>query len=724
MKKNKTSLYILLFSIHGLIRSNNVEMGRDADTGGQVKYVLELAHALANRPEVAQVDLFTRWIQDRNLSRDYSVEIEPISSKARIVRIPCGGGKYIRKELLWPHMDEYVDKTLKFLKKEPLEPNIFHGHYADGGYVAMTLASMFGAPFVFTGHSLGQNKRQKLMESGMTSEDINKKFHMNRRLEVEEKVLTCADLVISSTRQEITNQYGLYKNKDCPKFIVNPPGLELDRFFPYYEEQIGKIKDESYRQAKVAILNELHRFFMNPDKPLILALNRPEKRKNIAALIQAFGENKELQAMANLAVFLGIRRDISEMEENEKGVLTEALLLMDKYDLYGKMACPKKHDFTFEVPELYRITAESKGVFVNPAMTEPFGLTLLEAGACGAPIVATNDGGPVDIIGNCKNGILVDVLDPGNINVAIKKIIADEELWKQFSTNGINNVRKYYAWGAHIDRYLEAIIKLTRASTKTPLTVKAATPVAKRLIKLNKIIVADIDNTLIGDADSLNEFMALLRKHHHDIGFAVATGRTIESAIDHLTEHNVDPPDIFISSIGSQIYYEGLKAPDIGWATHINQKWQKERIKKLLASLDFLVPQKNDFEGQFKISYFMDPNENHIKKIHDLLTTNRCHYNLIYSHGAFLDILPQRASKGKAIRYISYKWGIPLENFLVCGDSGNDEEMLKGDPKGVVVGNYCAELEKLKGKRGIYFANEKYAAGILEGIRHYKFLGE
>ena len=60
MPKEKTGLYILLFSIHGLIRSHDLEMGRDADTGGQVKYVLELARNLASRPEVYQVDLFTR----------------------------------------------------------------------------------------------------------------------------------------------------------------------------------------------------------------------------------------------------------------------------------------------------------------------------------------------------------------------------------------------------------------------------------------------------------------------------------------------------------------------------------------------------------------------------------------------------------------------------------------------------------------------------------------
>jgi len=154
-------LYIQMFSIHGLVRSENLELGRDADTGGQVKYVIELANQLSEREEVRQVDLFTRQIKDKKVSEDYGKAIEKINDKFRIARIRCGGLKYIRKELLWPHMDEYVDKTVKFIKKENQVPDIVHGHYADAGYVAMELAKIFGLPLVFTGHSMGRSKFQK-----------------------------------------------------------------------------------------------------------------------------------------------------------------------------------------------------------------------------------------------------------------------------------------------------------------------------------------------------------------------------------------------------------------------------------------------------------------------------------------------------------------------------------------------------------------------------------
>ena len=148
----RKGLYIQMFSIHGLVRAENMEMGRDADTGGQIKYVVELGRHLSRHPAVARVDLFTRLISDRIVSGDYSVAEDPVEEKFRIVRVQCGGKKYMRKELLWPHLDEYIDKTIKFIKRGGMIPDVVHGHYADAGYVAMHLSSFFGVPLVFTGH--------------------------------------------------------------------------------------------------------------------------------------------------------------------------------------------------------------------------------------------------------------------------------------------------------------------------------------------------------------------------------------------------------------------------------------------------------------------------------------------------------------------------------------------------------------------------------------------
>lgn len=714
-----------MFSIHGLLRSENLELGRDADTGGQINYVLELARHLSARDDIGRVDLFTRLVADKQVSSDYCKSVEVVNDKFRIVRIQCGGRKYMRKELLWPHLAEYTDKTIKFCKREKVIPDIVHGHYPDAGYVASQLSSIFGLPFIYTGHSLGRSKLHKLLNDGMSRAEINRKFKIDQRIETEEEILAGADLVITSTRHEIDEQYGLYRNKKAPRYEVIPPGIDIDKFYPFYHDMLeDSEKSENAKYAQASMLNELNRFFSHPNKPMILALCRPDKRKNISGLIRAFGEDLALQAMANLAIFAGIRKDIDTMEDNEREVLTRMLLLMDKFDLYGKMAIPKKHDFEFEVPALYRIAAEKRGVFINPALTEPFGITLLEASATGLPIVATNDGGPNDIVRNCDNGILVDPTQPAAIAEALRKIITDNALWESYSKNGIINVQKHYTWRSHARVYSEKVKEIaadSKASDMKPAKPKDA--IGRRLLKLNYFIIADIDNTLIGEDNSqLEALLKILKDNRQNIGFGVATGRTSESARNILKQYKIPTPDVLITSVGSAIFYGSDKNPGRGWPSHIAHKWNRDKIEKLLRQFPFLTLQEKEAQRKYKISYYMSPGKDRIAQIHNCLLTHKCRYTLIYSHDEFLDILPFRASKGKAIRYLSYKWEIPLKNFMVCGDSGNDEEMLRGEPRAVVVGNYSPELEALKGSRNVYFAKAHCAGGIIEGLKRYRFI--
>jgi sucrose-phosphate synthase len=400
------------------------------------------------------------------------------------------------------------------------------------------------------------------------------------------------------------------------------------------------------------------------------------------------------------------------------------LLLMDKYNLYGRMAIPKKHDFEHEVPELYRIAAEKRGVFVNPALIEPFGITLLEALSCGLPVVATNDGGPRDIIRNCKAGILVDPEDTKAIAEAIKKILVHEDTWTRFSKNGIINTRKHYTWESHVKAYVHEVQTLARQGGSYEMdSAVPGSSVGERLSNLDHMLITDIDNTLLGgNRKEIDELNAILEENRDRMGFGVATGRVFDSALDILNANKIMMPDIIISGVGSQINYGNTLPHDRGWETHISKNWNRDLILSQLERMDYLKLQEEDVQKPFKISYHMEPGKDRLAKIHHVLTRARCHYTLIYSHEEFLDILPYRASKGKAIRYLSYKWGIPLMNFLICGDSGNDEEMLRGEPCGVVVGNYSPEIEHLKTRRNIYFASQSFAGGILEGIMHYEFL--
>ena len=716
--------YIQMFSIHGLIRSNNLELGRNADTGGQVTYVLELARQLSTLDTVARVDLFTRLLADKTVSDDYARPVEIVNDKFRIVRIQCGGRKYLRKELLWPHLDEFVDKTVKFIKREQAIPDVVHGHYSDAGYVAMELARFFGVPFIFTGHSLGRVKKQKLLSDGVRAVDLERRYKIDHRIAVEEEVLSQTDLIVTSTRQEVVEQYGLYSNNGRPEFKVIPPGLDVERFYPYYRDMLPQSdKDEAAMFARASVMQELNRFFLHPDKPLILALCRPDKRKNISGLVRAYGEDLDLQAMANLAVFAGIRKDIESMEGNEQEVLTDMLLRLDQYDLYGKMAIPKKHDFESEVPELYRVAAEKGGVFVNPALTEPFGLTLLEASATGLPIVATHDGGPKDIIENCKSGLLVDPSKPGQIAGALRTIIADRDQWDRYSKNGIMNVRKYYTWERHARQYMAEVEKLAAAAETADMGAARPTDaIGRRLTSLNALFVTDIDHTLIGeDNTQLNALLRALKANRSTVGFVVATGRSIESVRGHLKKYGVEGVDVLVTSVGAEIYYGPGLQHSRSWESHIAAKWEPAKIRRALRALPYLAYQEEDTQRRFKISYYMEPGKDRLAEIHSRLLNQKCKYNLVYSHDQYLDILPYRASKGKAIRFLCYKWEIPLRNIVVSGDSGNDEEMLRGEPSAIVVANYSSELDALRKSKHVYFARKPCAGGILEGLQKYRF---
>ncbi len=558
-------MYLQLISIHGLVRGRNVEMGRDADTGGQIRYVLELAKTLADHPAVEAVDLFTRRVRDRRVSPDYGQDIEELSDNCRIVRLPCGGGRYIRKERLWPHLDDFVDGMIAFTTREGRTPNFVHGHYADAGYVAKEVSAVFGVPFIFTGHSLGKPKLDYLLEEGWTVAQADKELAIERRINVEQECLAAADLVITSTRHERDHQYGKYHKSDDLRIEVIPPGTDLERFFPYYDYEMPTVDiDERFKQARVRLGNDLARFYVGNDKPLILALCRPDRRKNIGALIEAYGKRKELQAIANLAVFAGIRDDIESMPDNEQQVLTDMLLAMDRFNLYGKLAIPKHHDSEYEVPELYRIAAASGGIFVNTAFTELFGLTAIESSATGLPFVITENGGPQDIAENCESGLLVDVNDQQELSEAMIKLLTDRELWSKCSSNGVNRVREHYTWETHVRHYVECLGDLDTAPVQPPIASNN-TPIGRRLSDLNKLLITDIDNTLIGDDDACRHLIELLDQHRDHLGFGIASGRSLELVQEALEEHGITEIDLIISSVGAEIYYgPDLRRPWLG----------------------------------------------------------------------------------------------------------------------------------------------------------------
>jgi len=159
--------------------------------------------------------------------------------------------------------------------------------------------------------------------------------------------------------------------------------------------------------------------------------------------------------------------------------------------------------------------------------------------------------------------------------------------------------------------------------------------------------------------------------------------------------------------------------PDKGWASHLRNKWRPERVRGALDRLSFLTRQSDEnTQREFKVSYDLDkntPSEEALPRIYDALGRCGVPHTVIFSHGVYVDVLPLRASKGKAVRYLSNKWNIPLESIATAGDSGNDADMLRGRTSGIAVGNYSAELEPLRhrvaGTQGLDAPKEGCDAG-------------
>ncbi|WP_071191109.1 HAD-IIB family hydrolase [Trichormus sp. NMC-1] len=715
-------IYILLVSVHGLIRGNNLELGRDADTGGQTKYVVELACTLAKNPKVERVDLVTRLVNDPKVSPDYAQPIEILSDKAQIIRLACGPRRYLRKEVLWQHLDTFADELLRHIRKVGRIPNVIHTHYADAGYVGCRVAGWLGTPLVHTGHSLGRVKQQRLLEQGTKQEVIEDHFHISTRIEAEETTLGSAALVIASTHQEVEQQYGVYDHYQPERMVVIPPGVTLERFYPAADDW-----------QNPPIQKELERFLKDPQKPIIMAISRPAIRKNVRSLIKAYGEDPELRNLANLVIVLGKREDIMTMESGPRQVFIEILQLIDRYDLYGHIAYPKHHNAD-DVPDLYRLTAKTRGVFINPALTEPFGLTLIEASACGVPIIATADGGPRDILSACENGLLIDPLNIQEIQDALRTTLTDTEQWQRWSNNGLVNVCKHFSWDSHVEQYLEQVDLFPQRrvqSLLSPLSESLAVdhpdwniPDTNHLPTADRFLVCEIDNTLLGDKEALQQLIEQIGNKGDTTGVGIATGRSLESTLSMLEEWRFPMPDLLITSAGSEIYYGPQVVLDTSWQKHIGYHWKSKIIRAAMKDIPGVELQPPEAQGKFKISYFVDEEKSpSFREITRHLRRHQLPVKGIYSHNMYLDLVPIRASKGDAIRYAALKWGLPVQRFLVAGASGNDESMLAGNTLAVVVGNYSQELEKLRGCPQIYFAQGHYAWGILEALNYYDFFG-
>lgn len=698
-------LDMLHISIHGLIRGENMELGRDPDTGGQCLYVLELVKALAKDERIRRVSLLTRRVIDPKLSDDYAQDREVLDDVADIIRIDAGPRRYLRKEIVWRHLDSFIDATLAYLRREKRVPDVIHAHYADAGYVGRQIAAVLGCPFIFTGHSLGRVKRQRLVEGGVEPVEMEKRYNLAARIEAEELSLDSASMVCTSTQQEVDEQYALYDQHSESRMRVIPPGVDLSRF-----------DGPGSPEMAAAIDGKLAPFFQDPSKPPVFTIARADERKNLPGLVRAFSGNKWLRENANLIVIGGNREELDKLPPPARKVWMELLRTIDDGDLYGNIAYPKTHKAP-EVAGLYRWCAERKGVFVNPAFTEPFGLTLLEAAAAGLPLVATQDGGPRDIIANCRNGTLVDPCNDKEMGDAIEAILSDPEKQKHLSETGHREVRIHYSWAAHVNSYLEEVFKIMPPAPRT-----RGSSTRGALVERERWVVMDLLPRIEEQPEEMiDKWRAIFEEH--PIGFGIATGLSFEEAWEVIQRCGMPEPGFVISGLGAEIRYGETGVLDEPWRNQIGTRWNRQGVLDAFAGFDGLSLQEEKFQDQFKVSYLMDSNKAVGRlALQGTLREKGISAKVIVTAKAFVDVIPIRSGKDVALRYLQNRWGIDSSRIFYFGTYGNDIAAVRGRNVSVLAGDADRVLRQLHSRPRLYHAQGKGLEGFFEGLDHFSFL--
>jgi sucrose-phosphate synthase len=668
-------MYVMHIALGGCITRPPISYGLTQDTGGHIAYILGAATAQSHLPEVTRVDILTRLFDDPTLGADHAEPVQQIGPRLRILRLKGPSSAYLAKEALEAELPALREAFLDLLAHLPKRPDILHCHFADAAELGLAARARFRIPMLYTPHSLSIDRLGCVADDGGPAcRDL---------LRQERAAIADADAIIASSRDEAERQVAAYDPASGGRVWRINPGISL-----------------SAAMDDGAAARLLQDGLDRPELPFLLAIARSVEKKNLAGLMRAYLASPDLQAAANLVILAG-----QDGVEPEQQAIRADLARMAA-TVPGKVLLPLRHDASL-VPQLYRRAAAQGGVFVNPALHEPFGLTLIEAARFGLPVVATRNGGPVDILEILGHGLLIDPHSPDAISDACLHLLRDRHAWEGMSRNAADRHRQF-DWAVWAERVSLIMRRLTRKSA--PL----------RPVPLPQVLLAfDIDGTLTGCSRSASVFGrwaggAPDRRQQ----FMIATGRSLPEARRILADWSLPEPAVMVTSVGSEIWRANRRGslamcPD--YAAWIGQDWDAQAIRDVLAGMPITWQPRHD-QRRWKIS--LSGPEDQAWAIQDALAGAGLAARVIPSHGRFIDILPQRAGKVGALAFEARRLGLSLADCVAAGDSGNDTCMLAAAGRAIVVGNAWAEL-RLADRAGLYRANATHAAGVLEGLAHF-----
>ncbi|MBD2488754.1 sucrose synthase [Aulosira sp. FACHB-615] len=488
---------IVLVSAHGWFGQEGV-LGRP-DTGGQVVYVLDQARNLEKQ---LQEDVLLAGLDGLNVKPKVIIlsrlipnsdgtlcneRLEKVHStdNAWILRVPLRDfnpnmtQNWISRFEFWPYLETFaIDSERELLAEFHGKPDLIVGNYTDGNLVAFLLARRMKVTQCNIAHAL---EKSKYLFSNLYWQDLEDKYHFSLQFTADLIAMNAANFVVSSTYQEIVgtpDSVGQYESYKCftmpelyhvvngielfsPKFNVVPPGVNESYYFPYTKTQ-ERVESDRLRLAEMLFtLEDSSQIFGkldDPNKRPIFSMARLDRIKNLTGLAECFGQSKDLQEHCNLILVAGKLRTEESDDNEERDEIIKLYHIIDEYNLHGKIRWLGVRLSKSDSGEIYRVIADHQGIFVQPALFEAFGLTILESMISGLPTFATQFGGPLEIIQDKVNGFYIN---PTNLAETATKILdfvtkceQNPDYWQTISQKAINRVYTTYTWKIHTTKLL------------------------------------------------------------------------------------------------------------------------------------------------------------------------------------------------------------------------------------------------------------------------------
>lgn len=410
-KAATTRQRIAMVSTHGYIAAE-APLGMP-DTGGQVVYVLELSKKLAQLGY--SVDIWTRRFEDQP-------ELEEVAENVRIIRMPCGGKDFIPKEYLYKKLPEWTEHALRFIKNKRLEYAFINSHYWDAGLAGQHLAEVLGVAHIHTPHSIGMWK-QRQMQTDFPDDKakLEKTYNFSRRIHHETLLYRECDIVVATSPIQLDMFAADY---DLPREKVKmiPPGYDDNRFYPVGEA------------SKLALRKK---FDLPEDRQVVASIGRLSRNKGFDLLVDAFAVVARRNEKVILRLAVGSESEGTTedpmREELEQKIRT--LGLQDRVVLSDSLADEDMADF-------YR----AADVFCLPSRYEPFGMTAIEAMACGTPTVVTTHGGLYRTLTYGTDALFADTFDDVDFGITILKVLRYPKIRSRLALEGAHKVRSLFTW--------------------------------------------------------------------------------------------------------------------------------------------------------------------------------------------------------------------------------------------------------------------------------------